>query len=133
MTYNLCHSCKYYHEEMRTPSYRIPKHCSNPFVRTFSLENGGFITGIDIFYCEYHLMYHPHCGDVVIRTKKGGLISYVNKKERKEKKQFYLSDNSQNIKQIFDYGDEKQRKPIRLEEDFEGFYRSPYGLAWSPF
>ena len=112
----------------------MPKHCAHPDVAPYyGAGVGGFTTGIDIFYCEYHQMHSPYCGDVALKTKRGGIISYVIPKKRKENKQFYLSDNKQNIKEIYDTKDPKRRRQDRLAYDNQGFDSHPYGLGWSPF
>lgn len=133
MRYCLCHSCVYFHEEYKTPTFHLPKHCSNPHVASyFGASNGGFINGIDIFFCDYFTMHSSLCGDVVLKTKKGGVISYVIPKKRKEEKKYYLSDNSKNIREIYD-NEKQKRKSVRMEDDYQSINSHPYGLAWCPF
>ena len=124
--YGLCKSCIYYRDEYKTPTRRSPKHCVHPDVASVFGEGvNGFITGIDIFRCDYHEMHDKYCGDVLIKTKRGGLISYVNTKERKENKQFKLTDNSKNIKIVYEQN--------KLEDRNKGRNSRSIGSDGCPF
>ena len=98
MRYSLCHSCKYFVESRKTETQRWPNHCSHVALQNlFGIYAGGFITGTDVFSCSYFEQYDAMCGDVVVHLSKGGSIAYVIPKERKERGQYVLTDNSKNI------------------------------------
>ena len=99
--YGLCKSCVHYRDDVKTPFLREPKHCSHPdMIEFFGVSVGGFYSGIDIFACSYHQQYDANCGDVRIINPKGGITSYVITKERKQKRQYMLQNNEQNIRDI---------------------------------
>lgn len=130
---NICASCVWFREEVRTPAYRCPKHCAHEAVMEyFGVESGGFISGIDVFTCDYHVPYHYYCGDVIIKTKKGGFIAYVNRKQRKEKKQWKLTDNSKNCKVFYDKKSARNESR-RMEKTAKGSDSGSFGATWCPF
>lgn len=132
MRYNCCSSCQYYREEYKTPELRLPRHCVHPEVsEMFGVNAGGFISSIDIFHCDYYFQYDSFCGDVLIKLKKGGIISYVVPNVRKKLHIYQLTDNSQNIKTI--YSNEQKHKSRHMEKNSKGSHCSPFGTDGCPF
>lgn len=130
MRYALCHSCKYFIENVKTPYERKPNHCVHPEVSVlFGLDAGGFISGTDIFHCDYFEQHDAMCGDVLFHLK-GGKISYVVPNDRKKRQQYILTDNSKNIREIYE---RKQSKTRHVEENHQGDDSHSFGLDGCPF
>lgn len=111
MKYGLCKACKYFVESRKTELERWPNHCKNEALQDYFGIYDGFISGTDIFACDYFEQHDKYCGDVLIHLKKGGCVSYVKTRERKEKQQYILTDNSKNIKEFFEDDKKHEFKP----------------------
>lgn len=122
MKYGLCTACRYFREDVKTPFIREPKHCQCPqLAEWFSSAQGGFISGTDIIHCDYFRQHDYMTGDVLIKLPKGGFVSYVITKKRKEAGYYYLTDNSKNIKIINgDIVDVTKHRLKRLEKNHQG-------------
>lgn len=138
MKYNLCKSCKYYEDDIKTPFLRHPKHCTHPQLADyFSLDVGGFIHGIDIFHCDCFLQSSPECGDYFIELE-NGYVSWVIPRERQERGIYCLTDNSQNIKEVKPkkkiYGKIKPKpRCSHLEEMDSSGDSDSFGTSWCPY
>lgn len=135
MSYRLCYSCKWFVDEYKTPMERHPKYCKHPELSAFvGLETGGFISGTDIFHCDYFEQYPWQFGDVSYQTEKGGILAYVIPNDRKKRQQYILTDNSKNIKQLKEKSNGKKRNKSQcLGEDNQGNNSSSFGASWCPF
>lgn len=128
----LCQYCEYFKDEIKTPLIRQPKHCTKPENRdTFGLDAGGFITGTDIFHCDFFSQHHALCGDVAIITNKGGIISYVDKKRRKKLGLYGYNDNSKNINIVDEHG--RQFQSHIVAQNLKNRDSGTFGAPWCPF
>lgn len=134
MRYNICHSCQYFCESVKTPFERTPNRCLHPdVVPLYGLEVGGFPGGIDIFRCEYYNPFPLSYGDVAIQTEKGGILSYVIPSERLKKQQFVLTDNIKNIRLLKIKSYDGKNKPHFVEKNPKGLDSRSFGSSGCPF
>ena len=97
--FGLCRSCMYYQPMVRTTSCSVPSSCTNPKVLIFDPGSGGFHSGMDVFYCDYHEQAHFSCGHVMYRMKDGGIVSMLETRENKCRCVSELTSNVQNIRE----------------------------------